>query len=780
MRLRTTAAWLLLSVTATGALGTTIVMPSDEQLIAKSPVILIGDVIDSTAVDENGAISTLTRIRVERTLKGAAPSIAIVREIGGRVGDRFNVVFGSPEYKSAERVLVFLWPTDQGEFQTMDLFAGKMTSRVMLDGRRIWFRSESHANTQILNNELKDVPSRNIQRLEDAFTSFVADRAAGRPAARNYEIENPRLKRDQIQANFTMIAEPTLYRWFAFDQGGSAAWRSVGTQPGFSGGGVNEASAAMTAWNTAPNARIRMAYAGSSNAATTGLSAPNGINEVLFDDPKEEISGTYSPSSGGVVGRGGFNNVVPAGPWTSGYHADSQHPAATYSNIGNIVEGNLVIQDGITGTNFPNALFTAVLAHEFGHTLGFGHSSDQSALMFATLNGSQNGALRSDDQNAARWLYPNGTGGSPVTPPPPPPPPAPTVPAAPSNLTATVSNGQIQLNWKINANNATAQTVYLATNNAAFQRVGDVAATSNSAVLRNLGAGVTYRMRLTARNSAGESEPSNTAQATVPGPTQNPAVLPLGGNRFRITLDATDQRTGRRGVGIAIPQNDLFGYFSIPELVGDPNNPEVFVKMLDGGPVNGKYWVFYGGLTDLEYVLRVTDVSSGLTRSYLKEAGSACGGFDTSAFNAAMTGPITLEPEPEFDVRTVQLIEVFDVAENACAQSGANLCTNSGRFSIRLNARDQRTERRGSGLALPQNDLFGYFSIPDLTNNAANPEVFVKVLDGRPVNGRWWVFYGGLTDFEYTITVTDTVTGAARQYTKPAASPCGGFDTSAF
>lgn len=83
---------------------------------------------------------------------------------------------------------------------------------------------------------------------------------------------------------------------------------------------------------------------------------------------------------------------------------------------------------------------------------------------------------------------------------------------------------------------------------------------------------------------------------------------------------------------MAAAQNDLFGYFSLPELTGNPANPEVFVKMLDGTPVNGKLWVFYGGLTDLEYTLTVTDTVSGTSREYHKDPGSACGGFDTEAF----------------------------------------------------------------------------------------------------------------------------------------------------
>lgn len=55
--------------------------------------------------------------------------------------------------------------------------------------------------------------------------------------------------------------------------------------------------------------------------------------------------------------------------------------------------------------------------------------------------------------------------------------------------------------------------------------------------------------------------------------------------------------------------------------------------MLDGTPVNGNYWFFYGGLTDLEYTLTVKEESTGLTRTYTKPAGSECGGSDTQAFS---------------------------------------------------------------------------------------------------------------------------------------------------
>jgi hypothetical protein len=62
----------------------------------------------------------------------------------------------------------------------------------------------------------------------------------------------------------------------------------------------------------------------------------------------------------------------------------------------------------------------------------------------------------------------------------------------------------------------------------------------------------------------------------------------------------------------------------------------------------------------------------------------------------------------------------------------------------------------------------------------SNIELVVKVMDGRKVNDRFWVFFGSLSDVEYDITVTDTDTGQAKSYHNAGGSTCGQFDTAAF
>jgi photosystem II stability/assembly factor-like uncharacterized protein len=113
----------------------------------------------------------------------------------------------------------------------------------------------------------------------------------------------------------------------------------------------------------------------------------------------------------------------------------------------------------------------------------------------------------------------------------------------------------------------------------------------------------------------------------------DPGTLTLNATHpFTVSLSATDPHTGQAAPGVATQANDLWGYFSIPAITHNPNNPEVFVKLLDGTAINGEYWFFYGGLTNLEYTLTVTDVATRAQKTYTNPAGSECGGSDTAAF----------------------------------------------------------------------------------------------------------------------------------------------------
>ncbi len=54
------------------------------------------------------------------------------------------------------------------------------------------------------------------------------------------------------------------------------------------------------------------------------------------------------------------------------------------------------------------------------------------------------------------------------------------------------------------------------------------------------------------------------------------------------------------------------------------------------------------------------------------------------------------------------------------------------------------------------------------------------MLDGRAINGSFWVLYGALSDVQYKMTVDDTVTGKFAAYGNPKGSLCGQVDIEPF
>jgi len=110
----------------------------------------------------------------------------------------------------------------------------------------------------------------------------------------------------------------------------------------------------------------------------------------------------------------------------------------------------------------------------------------------------------------------------------------------------------------------------------------------------------------------------------------------------------------------------------------------------------------------------------------------------------------------------------------SCSSNATTLCVRDNRF--RVTATFKLDGVTNNARAVPFSNDTGYFWF----FNSANVELVLKVLDGRPVNGRWWVFYGALSSVEYRITVTDTSTNKVKTYVNPSGTLASQADTSAF
>jgi hypothetical protein len=97
---------------------------------------------------------------------------------------------------------------------------------------------------------------------------------------------------------------------------------------------------------------------------------------------------------------------------------------------------------------------------------------------------------------------------------------------------------------------------------------------------------------------------------------------------------------------------------------------------------------------------------------------------------------------------------------------GPTLALRQGRFEV---SADWNAPGFGQGHAqgVALTDESGYFTF----TSPSNVELVVKVLNGCPLNQRYWVFLAGLTDVGVTVQVVDTQSGRRQLYTNPAGKP---------
>jgi hypothetical protein len=237
--------------------------------------------------------------------------------------------------------------------------------------------------------------------------------------------------------------------------------------------------------------------------------------------------------------------------------------------------------------------------------------------------------------------------------------------------------------------------------------------------------------------------------------------LCLIGARYAIDLYAA-LPGGGGSPGAARALGDRAGSFAFPRVTGSSELPEVVVKMLPGGSLGGPGEgapVFYASLTTLPYSLIVTDTTSGTRKIYSSHPDAPlCGGADLSFGGSAATA----------GERTA-----------AGSSGGGAVSLLGGRFSVALVARWPLTGAAASTLAMASGDSYAFFSFPGVSGDPQFPEVVVKMIDARSIDGKFWFFRTDLTTLDYTLTVKDLVTGVTRLY--ESGTPfCGGADTEAF
>ncbi len=103
--------------------------------------------------------------------------------------------------------------------------------------------------------------------------------------------------------------------------------------------------------------------------------------------------------------------------------------------------------------------------------------------------------------------------------------------------------------------------------------------------------------------------------------------LCLSTSRFRVSV--AWQSTTASGSATAVPMTSNTGYFWF----FDFSNVETVVKVLDATGVNGKFWVFAAGMTNVQATITVTDTKTSAVKTYTNPQGTAFQPVqDTNAF----------------------------------------------------------------------------------------------------------------------------------------------------
>jgi hypothetical protein len=123
---------------------------------------------------------------------------------------------------------------------------------------------------------------------------------------------------------------------------------------------------------------------------------------------------------------------------------------------------------------------------------------------------------------------------------------------------------------------------------------------------------------------------------------------------------------------------------------------------------------------------------------------------------AAQLGVVGVFPE----YKALGIRATFGATTSGCIPSATAMCLAGSRFKVEATFVSASASGAAHVVKLtPDTGYLWFFA-------ESNVEAVVKVLDACSL-GKFWVFAGGLTNVQVTLTVTDTQTGAVKTYTNP-------------
>lgn len=407
---RLTSLSLMCVLAAAGVVtATSIVIPSDDELIIGARAIVRGNVtaVTSGYDDAHKSIFTYITLQVQEVFKGnITTSEIVIKEPGGVTGTRGSMIFGTPEFKVGEDVLLYLDTWADGSLRVHQWFLGKFTVNTnRANGKLTLARDAVSGNITVIGrSQAGPITDRaDISSYSDMLRSrisatqkaaalhetkyFAGAELRARPAELTAESKQP------VQ-NFTLINGSYPPRWFEPDTGQPVVFK-INSSGAPNSTIINDMTTVMNTWSSVSGSSLRVTNGGATS--TCGLLVSDGENTISFNNC--DNYSPFSPSGGGCSGILAAAGIVS--------YSLIQSRVVNGITFYRALEGNLSFNP-YASCYFGNSCNVQEIAtHEMGHALGLGHSLDSTATMYAYAHFDNRCAgLRSDDSDAIRFIYP--------------------------------------------------------------------------------------------------------------------------------------------------------------------------------------------------------------------------------------------------------------------------------------------------------------------------------------------------------------------------------------
>jgi hypothetical protein len=402
-------------------------------------------------------------------------------------------ISGQARFRRGEEVLVFaeVRPRDRTLYTTA-LWQGKWTiQRDAASGREIAMRWDpSTPNATVDVRDLAMFSNAVAATQQDRFEEMVTSPA-------ETPVENGTDPFATLDTPARWTTQPVIVDLQA------------GGQPGLPGGGLSQMQNVFAQWNAAGST---FQWSVRSIAAPSRCQSPFNNTTfvvIVWNDPCAEMSNTGAT----IAVAATWFTVAPAGGTVNG---------VTYRQI---LEVTVTTNDSTTAQQFVlnGNCFQQVLLHETGHALGLGHTTDSTAVMFATVAFSQCAPaakpLQPDDVSGVRFIYPSST--------------TPAVPLPVTGLAATVSGSLVTIRWNASAGATSYRLLATAGGATVFN-----ANVGNTTVVAANAPPATYTVTVFAVNAAGQSAGTSTTFTVGGGtlPTAPATVTPVVGAGRTLTV----------------------------------------------------------------------------------------------------------------------------------------------------------------------------------------------------------------------------------------------------